>query len=316
MRVTLRQLKVFEAVARNLSYTRASEELHLTQPAVSIQIRQLEEKIGLSLFEQLGKRIFLTEAGRELHRYSKAISRQLLEADEAFAELKGLGRGRLIVSVASTVGFFATRLLANFCRQHQGITLSLEITNRQTLLSRLEANETDIVIMGRPPAESELVGESFMDNPLVVIASPGHPLTKREQIPLAELVKEPFVVRETASGTRRAMEKYFAEQKIALRTTMQMTSNEAIKWAVMAGLGLGIVSVHTLELELAGGQLAILDVKSLPIVRQWYVVHRHGKRLSPIAKAFKHYVLEQAARVWDSDYGRGRSSADAQYINK
>lgn len=147
------------------------------------------------------------------------------------------------------VGFFATRLLAEFCRLHEGITLSLEITNRQNLLSRLEANETDIVIMGRPPADSELVGESLMDNPLVVIASPGHPLTQREKIPLAELVKEPFVVREDASGTRRAMEHFCSEQKIVLRTTMQMTSNEAIKWAVMAGLGLGIVSVHTLELR-------------------------------------------------------------------
>ena len=303
MHVTLRQLKVFEAVARHLSFTRASEELHLTQPAVSIQIRQLEEKIGLPLFEQLGKRVFLTEAGRELHRYSKAIGRQLLEAEEMFAELKGLGRGRLVVSVASTVGFFATRLLAEFCRLHEGITLSLEITNRQNLLSRLEANETDIVIMGHPPADPELVGESFMDNPLVVIASPGHPLTQRRNIPLAELVKEPFVVREGASGTRRAMEYFCSEHKITLRTTMQMTSNEAIKWAVMAGLGLGIVSVHTLELEVAAGQLAVLDVNSFPIVRQWYVVHRHGKRLSPIARTFKDYVLKQAPRVWGQRYG-------------
>ncbi|MCO6441702.1 MAG: LysR family transcriptional regulator [Nitrococcus mobilis] len=309
MHVTLRQLKVFEAVARNLSYTRASEELHLTQPAVSIQIRQLEDKIGLPLFEQLGKRIFLTEAGRELHRHSKAIGRQLLEAEEAFAELKGLGRGRLAVSVASTAGFFATRLLADFCHLHEGITLSLEITNRQTLLARLDANETDIVIMGRPPAELELIGESFMDNPLVVIASPGHPLTQRRQIPLAELVKEPFVVREEASGTRRAMEKFFAEQKVVLRTTMQMTSNEAIKWAVMAGLGLGIVSVHTLELEVAGGQLAILDVQSFPIVRRWYVVHHQGKRLSPIAGTFKDYVLERAPRVWGRRYGVGCEQA-------
>lgn len=302
MQVTLRQLKVFEAVARNLSYTRASEELHLTQPAVSIQIRQLEEKAGLPLFEQLGKRIHLTEAGRELYRYSKAIGQQLAEAEETFAELKGLGRGRLVVSVASTVGFFATRLLADFCRLHEGITLSLEITNRQSLLSRLEANETDIVIMGRPPPDSELVGESFMDNPLVVIASPRHPLARCRRIPLSELLKEPFVVREAASGTRRAMEQFFTEQKVMLRTTMQMTSNEAIKWAVMAGLGLGIVSVHTLELELASGELTILDVESFPIVRQWYIVHRQGKRLSPIASAFKEYVLVQAPRVWGTHF--------------
>lgn len=314
MHVTLRQLKVFEAVARNLSYTRASEELHLTQPAVSIQIRQLEEKIGLPLFEQLGKRIFLTEAGRELHRYSKAIGRQLVEAEETFAELKGLGRGRLVVSVASTAGFFATRLLADFCRLHEGITLSLEITNRETLLSRLEANETDIVLMGRPPGDFELVSEPFMDNPLVVIAPPGHPLTQRRKIQLAELMKEPFVVRESASGTRRAMEKFFTEQQIALRTAMQMTSNEAIKWAVMAGLGLGIVSVHTLELELAGGQLAILDVESFPIVRQWYVIHRHGKRLSPIARAFKEYILKQAPRVWGLPCGVDRKQTGENLV--
>lgn len=296
MHLTLRQLTVFEAVARHLNYTRAADEMYLSQPAVSMQIRQLEDAVGLPLFERLGRKIHLTEAGRELYYYAQAIDRQLKEAEEVQAALKGLNKGRLAVSVASTANYFATRLLAAFKREFEGVAVSLDVTNRRTLLRQLEHNEVDLVIMGRPPEDADLVAEPFMDNPLVVIAPADHPLAGQRDIPMARLADEPFVVRERGSGTRIAMEKSFAEQGRSLKTGMEMTSNEAIKQAVEAGLGLGIVSLHTLELELATGRLAVLDVEGFPIMRQWHVVHRREKRLSPIAVAFRDFVFREAPR--------------------
>lgn len=297
MNLTFRQLSVFQAVARHLSYTQAAQELHLSQPAVSMQVKQLEENLGLPLFEQLGKKIYLTDAGREFFNYSQEISRLLDEAEEIIETLKGIRRGRLAVSVASTANYFATRLLADFYHQHDGITISLDVTNRRGLLDQLINNETDLVIMGRPPEELDLVTEPFMDNPLVVIAPPDHPLSRGKDIPIEALQQETFVVRESGSGTRIAMERFFSEQGVHLTTGMEMTSNEAIKQAVEAGLGLGIVSIHTLTLELETGRLAILDAHSFPILRHWYIVHRQGKRLSPAAQAFRQYVLTEGPSI-------------------
>jgi DNA-binding transcriptional LysR family regulator len=307
--LTLRQLKVFESVARHLGYTRAAEELHLTQPAVSMQIKQLEDSVGLPLFEKLGKKIYLTEAGRELYGYSSLISRQLDELDEIVEGMKGLERGRLAVSVASTANSFATRLLAAFSKDHPGVTVSLDVTNRRGLLSQLANNEADMVIMGRPPRDLDLDVEAFMDNPLVVIAPPGHPLGKQKNIPLARLQEETFVVRELGSGTRNAMERFFTEQGIRLTTGMEMTSNEAIKQAVEAGLGLGIVSIHTLELELETRRICLLDAENFPILRHWYVVHRHGKRLSPAAQAFKDYVLAEGGKIMPTQMNLSNSAS-------
>jgi len=291
MNVTFRQLKVFQAVARNLSYTQAAQVLHLSQPAVSMQVKQLEENIGLPLFEHLGKKIYLTDAGREFYGYAQELSRLLDEADEVMESLKGVRSGRLRVSVASTANSFATRLLARFSHLHGDVTISLDVTNRRSLLDQLQNNETDLVIMGRPPAELDLITEPFMDNPLVVIAPPTHPLADEANIPMEALQQETFVVREAGSGTRIAMERFFSEQGIRLTTGMEMTSNEAIKQAVEAGLGLGIVSVHTLELEMETGRLSILHAENFPILRHWYLVYRQGKRLSPVAQAFRDYVL-------------------------
>lgn len=297
MNITFRQLKVFEAVARHLSYTQAAQELHLTQPAVSMQIKQLEETTGLPLFEQLGKKTYLTEAGREMYQYSHSISALLSEAEEVLEQLKGVQTGRLNISVASTANYFATRLLAAFAKQYPGTSFSLDVTNRATLLDQLAHNEKDMVIMGMPPEGMDLVTEAFMENPLVVIAPPNHPLAGRQKIPLAELQKETFVVREPGSGTFIAMERFFTEHGVNFTTGMEMTSNEAIKQAVEAGLGLGIVSIHTLELELDTGRLITLDVDMFPILRHWYVVHRKGKRLSPVAMAFKQFMITQAPRL-------------------
>jgi LysR family transcriptional regulator, low CO2-responsive transcriptional regulator len=297
MNVTFRQLKVFEAVARHLSFTQAAQELHLTQPAVSMQIKQLEETTGLPLFEQLGKKTYLTEAGREMYQYSHSISALLNEAEEVLEQLKGVQTGRLNISVASTANYFATRLLAAFAKQYPGTSFSLDVTNRATLLHQLSHNEKDLVIMGRPPAEMDLITEAFMENPLVIIAPPDHPLAGRRNIPLAQLQAETFVVREPGSGTFIAMERFFTEHGVNLTTGMEMTSNEAIKQAVEAGLGLGIVSIHTLELELESGRLITLDVNMFPILRHWYVVHRKGKRLSPVAMAFKQFVVTKAGSL-------------------
>ncbi|MDX1486815.1 MAG: LysR family transcriptional regulator [Acidiferrobacterales bacterium] len=297
MNVTLRQLQVFEAVARHLSFTRAAEELYLTQPAVSMQVKQLEGAVGLPLFEQLGKRIHLTEAGRAMQRYSRVVAEQLREAQQVIEELKGIEGGRLQITVASTVNYFATRLLSAFCQRYKGVHVSLDVTNRENLLRQLESNETDIVLMGQPPDELDAVAEPFMDNPLVVIAPPDHPLTLRRKIPLSELRHETFLMRERGSGTRMAMERFFSEKGIKPSSSIEMTSNEAIKQSVEAGLGLGIVSAHTVELELEVERLKILDVQSFPIMRRWYVVHRRGKRLSAAATAFKDFVLSEAHNV-------------------
>jgi DNA-binding transcriptional LysR family regulator len=295
--LTLRQLKIFEAVARHLSFTRASKELHLTQPAVSMQVKQLEEEVGLPLFEQVGKKIFLTEAGEEMQRYAASVMTTLAEASLVFDEMRGLERGRLRIAVASTANYFVPQLLASFCQRYPNVRVSLDVTNRKRLLDALSANDTDLVIMGKPPQHMDLVAESFMDNPLVVIAPPGHPLANERNIPLKRLQGETFLVREKGSGTRSAMERFFTEHGVSLSSTMEMSSSEAIKQGVEAGLGFGLLSLHTLEMELALKRLVILDVRELPILRKWYIMHRSGKRLSVVAQNFKDFVLKESAAI-------------------
>lgn len=297
MNITFRQLEVFEAVARLLSYTQASKELHLSQPAVSMQIKQLEESAGIPLFEQIGRKIYLTEAGQEMYHYSRSISHQLDEAEEVLEQLKGLQTGRLEITVATTANAFATRMLAMFKKQHEGVTVSLDVTNREYLLRQLAENEKDIAIMGRPPEDADLVTEPFADNPLVVIAAPDHPLAGKKSIPLYMLQDQTFVVREQGSGTRTAMQRFFDEHNLRVTSSMEMNENEAIKQAVQAGMGLGVVSIHTIELELETNRLVILDVEDFPIMRHWYLVHRKEKRLSPITQAFKDFVLSEGRNL-------------------
>ncbi|MBI5753158.1 MAG: LysR family transcriptional regulator [Hydrogenophilales bacterium] len=297
LHLTFRQLSVFEAVARHLSYSRAAQEMHLTQPAVSMQIKQLEENVGMPLFEQLGKKIYLTEAGRELSHYSRVIAQQLSEAETVMNDLKGLQRGRLKISVASTANYFAPQLLAIFSQRFPTVTVSLDVTNRQALLAQLANNEMDMAIMGQPPEGLDLVAESFMENPLIVIAPVKHPLAAAKKIPLARLKSETFLVREQGSGTRIAMERFFKQHGVPFQAGMEMSSNEAIKQAVQAGLGLGILSLHTIGLELETKRLKVLDVKGFPIMRHWYVVHRKDKRLSTVAQAFKGFLLTEAKQI-------------------
>jgi DNA-binding transcriptional LysR family regulator len=297
LHLTLRQLKVFEAVARHLNYTRAAEELHLTQPAVSMQVKQLEESLGVAFFEQLGKRIHLTDAGQELLGYARTITQQLDELEGVLNRMKGLGGGRLRISVATTANYFIPTLLGSFSRRYPDVTISLDVTNRETLLRQLTENTVDLVVMGQPPAEADVEAQVFMDNPLVVVAPPDHPLAKQKKIPLARLQEETFLVRESGSGTRIAMERFFSERGMRLKTGMEVGSNEAIKQSVQAGLGLGLLSRATIEQELALERLAVLDVADFPIMRHWFVVHRKGKRLSAAAEAFKQFMLKEATEL-------------------
>ncbi|KRT56468.1 DNA-binding transcriptional regulator, LysR family [endosymbiont of Ridgeia piscesae] len=300
MHLTLRQLKVFQAVAQHLNYTQAARSLHLSQPAVSMQVKQLEESVGLPLFEQMGKKIQLTEAGHEVSQYARTIFQTFEEMEEVLDALKGAETGHLDIAVASTVNYFAPRLLAAFHRHYPGIELRLNVTNRKCLMELLEANETDIVLMGSPPEALDLESEPFMENPLVVVAPPSHPLESQQPIPLERLAEQTFVMREAGSGTRLALERFFNDRGLVLRGGMQMTRNEAIKQAVRAGMGLGVVSRHTIELELETGRLLVLDVEGFPIQRQWYMVYRRGKRLSPAATAFHDFVLAQAKQISES----------------
>ncbi len=297
MNITLRQFRIFEAVARHLSFTRASEELHLTQPAVSMQIKQMEQAVGLPLFEQMGKKIYLTDAGREMAQYSKRINAILEEAEQVIEEMKGLSRGRLTITVASTANYFVPRLWATFRARHPDVNVSLDVTNRAGLIQALAENETDLVIMGQPPENMDLVAESFMPNPLVVVAPPSHPLAHRKKISLGRLQKETFLVREPGSGTRSLMERVFAEKHLELSTPMEMSSTEAIKQGVEAGLGLALLSSHTLEMESVLKRLVILDVEGFPVVRDWYIVHRAGKRLSAVAQAFKAFIMQETPDI-------------------
>ncbi len=290
---TLRQLQVFEKVATCLNHSRAARELYLSQPAVSMQIKQLEEHVGLPLFEQMGKKIFLTEAGRELYPYSRHIAQQLEEIEAVFNRLKGLEQGKLKLSVVNTANYFTPQLLAEFCQLHPSIQISLHVANRDAVLKQLDENNTDLAIMGQPPEEHDLLAERFKDNLLVVIAAPNHPLAQQENVKFSRLAEEPFLLREPGSGTRSAMERLFAKHRIHPNVRMEMETNEAIKQAVQAGMGLGMLSLDSLELELETGRLVVLHVEHFPLLRHWFVAHRQQKRLSSAAEAFKQFLLSR-----------------------
>ena len=294
-RLTLRQFRVFEAVARHLSFSRAAEELHLSQPAVSMQVRGIETILGLRLTEQLGKKIFLTEAGREVLHASQAITARLDDLRLNLSQLRSIDSGQLNIAVTSTVNAVATDILARFRSRHPGVSIHLDVSNRAAVLDLLASNRTDLAIMGQVPEDIGLEATRFMDNPLVVIAPPDHPLARKKSVSVEALASESFLVREAGSGTRGAMERFFAARGQEIRSSMEMSSNEAIKQAVQAGLGLGILSLQTLEMELALKRLAVLKVVGFPILRHWYIVHRADKRLSPAAQAFKAFVLEPTA---------------------
>lgn len=294
LKLTLRQLEILDAVARNESFSRASAELHLTQPAVSMQIKQLEGTLGIPLFEHMGKQIHLTEAGKEVLRSGRNIENELANLEQSLADMKGLKGGTLVVSVASTANVFAARMMAQFLELNTDVRISLNVVNRENLLKHLAENRIDLAIMGEPPEGYDLMAKPFLDNPLVVIATTGHPLMNEKAITLQRFVEEPLIGREQGSGTRSTLEKFLAEHGYNYEAAMEMNKNEAIKQAVEAGLGLGVVSLHTVQAEIASGQLCVLDVQGFPLKRRWYLVQREGKRLSPAAYAFTQMVMKGA----------------------
>ena len=306
---TLRQLKVFEAVARNLSFSRAAEELHLTQPAVSTQVGKLEDHAGLPLFEQLGKKIHLTPAGLELLHSSRAIIQQFKELEEAMTRFKGVTGGKLNVAVISAGDYFFPRLLVEFASRYPGVTFDFVVCNREELLDQLAGNRTDLAIMVRPPLDMDTVNEPFAPHPYVIVAAPGHPLAGRKRISMPRLVREPFVVREKGSDTWNSMQEGFGEHLAELNIAMEIKSTETIKQAVMAGMGVSFLSAHTISRERQAGSLVVLNVQGFPLMLNWYVVHRRAKRLPPVALAFKSFLLQDGPALIEQAVGAGARAA-------
>jgi LysR family transcriptional regulator, low CO2-responsive transcriptional regulator len=309
--VSLRQLRVFAAVARHESFTRAARELHLTQSAVSQQVKLLEAEAGLPLFEQIGRRVRLAAAGAELLRYANQTLELVREAGEALAAMRGLKRGVLKLGAVSTAKYFAPSLLAQFRPAYPEVSINFSVGNRWEIVRQLAANDVDLVIMGRPPRELRTVAEPFAKNPLVLIAAPSHPLAARRHIRLKQLASESFIIREPGSGTRASTERVFRERGVPLRVAMEVSSNETIKQAVMAGMGVSFISAHTVGLERAAGKLVVLDVVGMPVVRDWYVIHLFAKRLSPIAAAFRAFLLERGAAIIRAAVGEAPASGAA-----
>ncbi len=299
MRITWNQLRLFEAVARNGSFTRAAEELHVVQPTVSAQIKQLTDSVGLPVFEQIGKKIYLTDAGKELQKTIKELFESWERFEMTISDLKGAKAGRLRVAIVTTAKYFIPRLLGPFCQHYPGINVSLEIVNRDQTVKRLGENLDDLYIMGVPPEHLAIERVPFLQNPLVVIAPKRHELAGTKRVSLKRLAKERFIMREKGSGTRIAAEEFFSKRKTVLSVKMELSNNEAIKWAVAGGMGLSILSQHALMLEPMHDKIAVLDVEGFPIIRSWYIVYPTGKQLSVVAATFFAYLKEEAEMIQD-----------------
>ena len=291
---TLHQLKIFDAVARHMSFARAAEELHLTPPALSIQVKQLAEAIGQPLFEQIGKKISLTAAGDASWATCRDVLNRLEQLAHELAALQGLEKGSLKLATLATAKYFIPHLLGDFCAKHPGVDTALFLGNREALLERLARNQDDLYILGQPPEHMNVVTEPFADNLLVVVARSDHPLMPEKDIAPSRLRDVPFILREPGSGTRLAAEKFFERHGVVLKARMELGSNEAVKQVVAGGLGVAVLSASTLRAELASGELAVLDVRGFPLKRKWYVVYPAGKQLTPATRAFMEYLFAAA----------------------
>jgi DNA-binding transcriptional LysR family regulator len=287
-------------VARQGSVSKAAERLFVTQPAVSMQVRQLEDAFGLALIEPTGRNIRLTHAGKSFLTHAIAAMGQLKDLEAHMAEHVGLKKGRIDLAVVSTAKYFIPMLLVQFGKLFKDIEVKLKIDNRENILGLLARNEADLVVMGRAPADIDCVATPFATNPLTIVAAPGHALARRKQLPFSALEDYSFVVREVGSGTRAAMERLFAQHKTPLQVEMEMPSNETIKQAVMAGMGLSFLSMRTVRHELASGHIALVDIEGMPQIGHWYVTHLSQKKLSPAAQAFKEFLIEQGSALMDS----------------
>jgi DNA-binding transcriptional LysR family regulator len=291
--LTLRQLQIFAEVARQLSFVRAAELLHLTPPAVTMQIKELESALELPLFDREGRKVALTTAGEYFLVYAKRMLATLKEAQGAMARFRKLETGLLTVGLVSTAKYFVPRLLARFREDHPGIDVRIHVSaNREQLMTLMGHGEVDLGIMGRPPRELATRSEAFAAHPHVFVAPPGHPLLRAGHPPVLAVATYPLIVREAASGTRALMDRFFAEHRVEPRIAMEMPSNETIKQAVMAGMGMSFLSLHTMGLELKAGELELVHVEDTPVIRMWNVVHLQSRVLSPAAEAFRYFILE------------------------
>ncbi|WP_242479188.1 LysR family transcriptional regulator [Lamprobacter modestohalophilus] len=295
---TLRQLQLLEAIVRLGSFTRAAEELFLTQPTVSMQIKKLSEAIGSPLFRQVGRAIEPTDAGREVHAACRDILSTLSNLEIKLADLKGLKRGRLRLGVLTTAKYVAPEILGAFCQVYPGIDVSLKVTNRENILERLMGHDDDLYVMGQPREINDQIQTiPFAPNPLVMVASVEHPLAGRCAIPLSALADENFILREPGSGIRDAVLAQFAAGGLVPRVRMQLGSNEAIKRAIVGGLGIAVLSLHSLTLESGGGRLALLDVEGFPIMRRWHLVYSRARELSLIARTFLDFAIDYEPEI-------------------
>lgn len=302
--LTLRQLQIFIVASRHASFARAAEELHLTQPAISMQIRQLEEAIGLALFERVARRLALTEAGERLTHHASRILGEIKDAEDAMMSLQLADSGSITVGIVSSATYFAPKLLALYSHQYPKVDVHFSVGNRESLLRLLQDNAIDLALMGRPPAELDTTVEPLAYHPQVLIAPVTHPLVGARRFDLHELRGETFLLREAGSGTRTAAEEMFKQHLFKPAKVVTLGSNETIKQAVIAGMGVSLISLHTLQLELRAGELALLDVNGTPIERTWQIVHMRTKQLSPTCALFRRFLLEHAAPHLDREYSQ------------
>ena len=301
--ITLRQLRVFSAAARHLNFGKAAQEMHLTPPAVSIQIRELESQVGLPLFERQGKSVSLTLSGEYFVVYARKILAMLKDAEDAMARLRGVKAGRLTIGMVSTAQYFVPRLLARFHEDYPSLDLRLSVGNREQLFNHLHNSEIDLAIMGRPPKEVDTRAEPFAVHPMGVVAPPDHPLARGGPHRAERLAQFNFIVREPGPGTRATFEEYLQRHHVELQTWTEMQSNESIKQAVMAGMGISFLSLHTVGLELRDGLLVVPRIEGMPVLRRWYAVNSQAKLLSPAAETFRNFILEHGEAFLAETFG-------------
>ena len=295
--LTLRQLQIFEAVVRLGGYTRAAEALHLTQPTVSMQVKKLCDAFDQPLLERIGRKIHPTAVGRDVYAAAQDILARLTLLADTTTEVDGVLKGELRIAAITTAKYFMPHLLGAFIARHPQVRPRLTVTNRAKMIARLQANEDDLLVMGQVPTELAVKAHPFIDNELLVVARPDHPLAGDGNISLERLSRERCLVREAGSGTRQAVDRVFAGEGITLTPFMELGSTEAIKQGVMADLGWSVLSRYNLRLELAGGHIAILDVQGFPLIRRWYAVHLHNKTLSPTARTFLEFILDESGAI-------------------
>lgn len=297
--LTIRQLQIFAEAAQTLSFARVAERLRITPAAVSFQIKQIESMSGFALFERIGKKAALTDAGSELLVYAKAALQALHDADQAFTGLRGLSAGRVTIGLVSTAKYLVPHMLARFREQYPGIAIHLHEGNRQHIMAAMIKGEIELAITGKPPDGAAVIAEPFAPHPSVIIAVPSHPLVKYERLPPTVLADEPLIVREEGSGTRALLDQLLRKSGYSARIVMTSSSNETIKQAVMAGMGIALISRHTVGLEFGLGLLQALPVEGFPLMRSWFVTHRRGMPLLPAHTKLRGFLLENGASIID-----------------